>query len=83
MVSKFYDASQSKFNYQVGGTSVCERGFLVLLGLISGKKNPGKQFERIKNEIMGKVSLKIVDKELRTQQDLRTSIFNHAESYNT
>lgn len=83
MISKFYDASQSKFNYQVGGTPVCERGFLVLLGLISGKKNPGKQFERIKNEIMGKVPLKIVDKELRTQQDLRTSISNHAVSYNT
>ena len=56
MISKFYDASKSKFNYQVGGTSVCERGFLLLLGLISGKKNPGKQFNRIKNEIMGKVS---------------------------
>ncbi len=78
LMSSFYDASRKQFNYKLGNTPVCERGFLLLLGLISGKKNPGSQFDRIKKEVMGLKLTKIMDSELRAKQDSRTSISNHA-----
>ena len=79
LITPFY--YENKFHYKVGDTRVCERGFLLLLGVIGSNKVPGKQYERIKNEVMGRIPPKIIDKELKTQQDLRTSILNHEVRY--
>ena len=80
LLTEFYDNSKKQFNYKVGTLDVCERGFLILLGLISGKKTPGSQFERVKKEIMGLINKPIIDEELKSKQDLRSNIKNHVVS---
>ena len=88
LLRQFYDAPEKKFKYKVGDVSVCERGFFILLGLMT-KSNlkPGAQLKRVMNNIKGNIPAPLKDdaeaKKLKRDKDPRSRCTHHAVIYNS
>ena len=66
LITPFY--YENKFHYKVGDTRVCERGFLLLLGVIGSNKVPGKQYE-IQDDKVAQSQDDNVTKQIKTIND--------------
>jgi hypothetical protein len=84
LLRQFYDAPEQKFKYKVGRLNVCEKGFFILLGLMS-KSNlkPSSQLRRVMNLVKGTIQRPLKDKQssdLKKASDPRSRSFSHAVS---
>jgi len=84
LLRQFYDASSKIFKYKIGDVGVCEKGFFVLLGLMSkSNMKPGTQLKRVMNIIKGHIPVSLNDAEskaLKRDRDPRSKCTHHAVS---
>lgn len=87
LLRKFYDAPAKKFKYKIGDVDVCERGFFILLGLMSkSNMKPGTQLKRVMNIIKGNSTIPVNDaasRALKRDRDPRSKCTHHAVSHYT